>query len=66
MLILYKISMGQPAESKKFNNIALSDALSYDVSGPARKPVFGVSNQARHKLGCATTEEVDELFYLCS
>ena len=23
----------------------------------ARKPVFGVSDQVRHKLGCATTED---------
>ena len=39
-----------------------------------RKPVFGVSDQVRHKPGCTTTEdglkfrikEVEGLYYLCS
>ena len=26
-----------------------------------RKPVFGVSNQVRHKLGCTATEGVKKL-----
>ena len=28
-----------------------------NLSHDARKPVFGVSEQVRHKLGCATTED---------
>ena len=41
-----------------------------------RMPVFGVSNQVRHKLGCSATEdgwrleiqiwEVEGLYYLCN
>ena len=41
-----------------------------------RKPVFGVSDQVRHKLGCTTTEDgyrlefwtqkVEGLYYPCS
>ena len=27
------------------------------LSRVASKPVFGVSNQVRHKLGCTTTED---------
>ena len=28
-----------------------------DLSRVKRKPVFGVSDQVRHKRGCATTED---------
>ena len=42
------------------------------MSRVTRKPVFGVSNQVRHKSGCTATEdgfwikEVEGLYYLCS
>ena len=29
-----------------------------------RKPVFGISDQVQHKLGC--TKEVEQLYHLCS
>ena len=31
--------------------------VSYDVSLDVRKPVFGVSDQVRHKPGCTATED---------
>ena len=33
------------------------DHIKYDMGHMARKPVFELSNQVLHKLGCTTTED---------
>ena len=38
-------------------DFTVSIAVSSHLSGVARKPVFGVSDQVRHKPGCTTTED---------
>ena len=38
---------------EKFKDLDLDD-----MSLVVRKPVFGISDQVRHKLGCTTTEDV--------
>ena len=52
-IVLYDTYFGA---RKDKDSIIFLDSI-YDLSLVVRKPVFGVSDQVRHKPGCTATED---------
>ena len=54
LIMFEKNACRTPENSKVFDRMICSR---HDTSLVLRKPVFGVSNQVRHKSGCTATED---------
>ena len=47
----------KPAVTRLFSTLYCVAMVQYNMSRDVRKPVFGISDQVRHKPGCTATED---------